>query len=299
MRTSRLLAAAAVALASAGCADRSPTLSAPDAPSRYHVTSLNVYCPSSLRVGYSSSCSAYGWDIYGHYHDYTYSASWGSTSYGVLNVGFYGGIYGVAAGNASVYAIVDGTWGWSGNVSVYNPPPPSYPASVTVSPGSATVFVGQSAGFTARVYDQYGNQMSGQTVTWSSSNTSVATVGSSGYAQGVSLGSATITATAGGVSGTAGVSVVSGFFVGISGPDVVDANQSCTWYADVSGGAGPYSYSWYAWPADGSSLYEPSSWTGSSSASSFTIDLTVTDANGVSVSASKQVSTNSTSGPIA
>jgi len=49
--------------------------------------------------------------------------------------------------------------------------------------------------------------MSGQVVTWSSSNTAIATVNAAGVVTGVTAGSATITATSSGKTGTATVSV--------------------------------------------------------------------------------------------
>ena len=79
---------------------------------------------------------------------------------------------------------------------------------MTVSPASATLAaLGDSARFTARVLDQYGNAMVGATVSWSSNNVAVATVNTSGVATAAGDGSATITATSGNASGTATVTV--------------------------------------------------------------------------------------------
>ena len=292
MKHPRLAATAALALALAGCTDRPvPTAAAPDGPARRtgYVTSVNVWCPGSVAVGSYAYCSAYAWDSDGGYTDRTFSAQWYAGS-GALNVYSFGTVQGVAAGTGWVYAVVDGVQGWT-TVNVYAVQTP-VPTSMSITPGSATVATGQSAGFTARVKDQNGNQMSGQSISWSSSNPSVATVNSNGYVTGVAPGSATITATSGSLSASASVSVVQGFTVSISGDAVVKPNHTCSWFAEVSGGAAPYSYSWWASPADGSSVYEPSSWTGYSWASSFTISLTVTDANGVRVSTSRQVTTS-------
>src|SRR5207244_7837774 len=51
--------------------------------------------------------------------------------------------------------------------------------------------------------------LSGRTVTWSSSNTAVATVSTSGLVSGVAPGSITISATSEGKSGTAAITVTS------------------------------------------------------------------------------------------
>ena len=90
------------------------------------------------------------------------------------------------------------------------PPPPPIPVAtaVTVNPGSAALSaLGATARFTAEVRDQNGQVMAGAAVAWSSSNAGVATVDASGVVTAAANGSATITATAGSVSGTAGVTV--------------------------------------------------------------------------------------------
>lgn len=88
-------------------------------------------------------------------------------------------------------------------------PAPSGPivGSVTVTPGSASGSVGQSAQFSATVKDANGNVMTGQTVTWSSTNSAVVSVTTSGYATATGGGSAAIVATAGGKSGQAAITV--------------------------------------------------------------------------------------------
>lgn len=80
-------------------------------------------------------------------------------------------------------------------------------ASVTVTPGTASGTVGESAQFTAIAKDGRGRTLSGRTVTWTSANTAVVTVTASGLATAVGGGSTTIRATVGGVVGTASVSV--------------------------------------------------------------------------------------------
>ena len=80
-------------------------------------------------------------------------------------------------------------------------------ASVSVTPPSATVAAGQSVQLTATPKDANGNALSGRTVTWSSSNTSVAIADVNGNVTGIAPGSATITATSEGQSGTAAITV--------------------------------------------------------------------------------------------
>src|SRR2546421_12622351 len=76
-------------------------------------------------------------------------------------------------------------------------------ASVTVTPSSASGQVGQTVQLTATPRDASGNPLSGRAVTWSSSDTTVATVTRTGFVTAKGAGTATITATSEGKSGTA------------------------------------------------------------------------------------------------
>lgn len=87
---------------------------------------------------------------------------------------------------------------------------PATVATVTVTPSTSTLAVGATATLTASVKDANGSEMTNQVVTWSSSQTSIATVNSStGLVTAVAAGTSTITATASGKSGTATVTVSS------------------------------------------------------------------------------------------
>jgi uncharacterized protein YjdB len=80
-------------------------------------------------------------------------------------------------------------------------------ASVSVTPGAVSATTGQTVQLTAIPRDAIGRPLLGRTVTWRSSNPAVVTVGASGLATGVPAGSATITATSEGKSGTAAITV--------------------------------------------------------------------------------------------
>ena len=80
-------------------------------------------------------------------------------------------------------------------------------ASVTVTPASATIFTNATLQLTATLKDARGNILTGRTVTWTSSNTGAATVSSNGLVTGVAVGSATVSATSEGKSGTSAISV--------------------------------------------------------------------------------------------
>ncbi len=88
------------------------------------------------------------------------------------------------------------------------PPPTPVATSITVTPSSHTLgSIGATVQLMATVKDQNNNTMSGQTVTWSSANTAVATVSAQGLVSAVSNGTAQITARSGNASGRATVTV--------------------------------------------------------------------------------------------
>ncbi|MBT8397078.1 MAG: SUMF1/EgtB/PvdO family nonheme iron enzyme [Gemmatimonadetes bacterium] len=80
-------------------------------------------------------------------------------------------------------------------------------ASVEVSLSTGFVDVGQTLSLFATAKDAAGNVISGRTITWSSSDGSVATVSGAGVVTGVDLGVATIMAACEGKSGTAAITV--------------------------------------------------------------------------------------------
>jgi hypothetical protein len=81
-------------------------------------------------------------------------------------------------------------------------------ATVVVTPPAVTIIAGATSQLSATLKDASGNALTGRTITWTSSANAVATVSATGNVTGVTLGSATITATAEGKSATAAVSVL-------------------------------------------------------------------------------------------
>ncbi len=89
--------------------------------------------------------------------------------------------------------------------SLTSPPPPPPPvASVAVSPGTASVQVGQNTILTAVTLDANGGTLSGRAVTWSANPQAIATV-ANGVVTGVSAGLVTIAATSDGNGRTTGM----------------------------------------------------------------------------------------------
>ena len=81
--------------------------------------------------------------------------------------------------------------------------------SLTVVPSSATIGRGQALQLTATLFDEFGDPLQ-TSVTWSSSNPSVATVSVGGTVYGREPGRAAITATAHGRTHGSAVHVVEG-----------------------------------------------------------------------------------------
>ena len=92
--------------------------------------------------------------------------------------------------------------------STPTPPPAPVATSISVTPSSHTLAtIGATVQLMATVRDQNNNPMTGQTVTWSSSNTAVASVSGNGLVTAVANGTAQIRAQSGNVSGTANITV--------------------------------------------------------------------------------------------
>lgn len=171
--------------------------------------------------------------------------------------------------------------------------------SVTVSCPTPIV-PGATGQCVAYGYDSNGQFTSSTVTTWSSANTSKITVNSSGVITGVATtNGVNISAVVDGVTGSKSVKVQPDIYFDYPVNDPVRAGEVCSWFAGVAAGTAPYTYSWSSssnWVHDtGYTDNEPWTWTGhSTSGSSFTIYLTVTDANGVSASTSKTVTISST-----
>jgi trimeric autotransporter adhesin len=127
---------------------------------------------------------------------------WSSTATDVATVSAAGEVTGVLDGSATITATSEGKSG-SATITVLKRPV----GSVTVTPSSASVRVGNSRSLTATVKDTKGKILSGITVVWTTSDASVAAVDTSGQVTGVAVGMATITATVDGKSDSAAITV--------------------------------------------------------------------------------------------
>jgi uncharacterized protein YjdB len=129
--------------------------------------------------------------------------SWSSTNTAVATVDLAGVVTAVAAGTAGITATAEGKSG-TANLTVVVPPV----AAVTVSLAAPTIAIGATTQASASITDKDGSVLTGRVVTWSSSNSGVATVSNTGLVTGVSAGSANITGTSEGKSGVATITVV-------------------------------------------------------------------------------------------
>jgi len=108
----------------------------------------------------------------------------------------------VGAGSASITATANGS---KAAVSVVVNLVPV--ATVSVSPSSLSLTVGQTGTFAATARDSTGGTLTGRTVTWTSSNTGIASVSAGGVVTAVAAGTATISATIDGKSGSGSVAI--------------------------------------------------------------------------------------------
>lgn len=128
--------------------------------------------------------------------------TWSTSDARIALVSASGLVTGVNSGTVTITAVSEGR---AGTAVVTVAPVPV--ASVDVAPSGSTLQPGQTAQLTATPRDAAGNPLSGRTISWSSSDTQVATVSNTGLVTAVRVGSATITATSEERSGSASVNV--------------------------------------------------------------------------------------------
>jgi uncharacterized protein YjdB len=133
------------------------------------------------------------------------AVTWSSSNTGISTVSASGLVTAVAAGTATITATSETKTGTS---AITVSAPASVPvASVTVSPSTASLLVGSTAQLSATTRDANNNILTGRIVTWSSSNTGISTVSTSGLVTAVAPGTATITATSETKTGTSAITV--------------------------------------------------------------------------------------------
>jgi uncharacterized protein YjdB len=131
------------------------------------------------------------------------SFTWTSRTPAVATVDASGQVTAVANGSAWIVATERGGLRDSAAVTVQQ-----RVASVTVTPGSRSIYLTRSFAFSASAVDGRGHPIGTPAFAWSSSAPSVASVDTTGRVTGLSLGTAQLRATTGGVTGVASLAII-------------------------------------------------------------------------------------------
>jgi hypothetical protein len=176
------------------------------------------------------------------------------------------------------------------------PPTPRFSVGPTASVAvhcPPKVQVGSGGQCYAFALDSLGFYVSSTVTSWSSSNTSVVVISSSGQLAPVAAGMVTITANMSGTTGTTTLPVRTDTdpSVSIDGFPVIPPNTNCTYTAIPSGGTSPFTYTWSVTSGSATGTASGDTWTGQSSAtgSSFVLKVVASDADGRKASATKSV----------
>jgi uncharacterized protein YjdB len=145
------------------------------------------------------------------------NVTWSSSADAIATVSSGGVVTGVTQGVVTITATVEGQSGSSTvTVNAAGPPPPVPVASVSVSPSTVSLTVGSTQSVTATPLDANGNPLAGRVITWSSGNSNVATVNSSGLITATGVGNTTVQATSEGQSGVVTVNVAAASIASIT-----------------------------------------------------------------------------------
>jgi len=157
----------------------------------------------TIALGENQQFTATGLYSDGSTKDLTGSADWASSNSGIATLSGSGFATSRGAGSATISATLSGVTGY-GTLTVTK----AILVSITVTPANPDLLLGTLQQFTATgtFSDQSMQDITGS-VTWASSNTSVASIRSGGLAAGLTLGSLIISASSGSISGSTTVNV--------------------------------------------------------------------------------------------
>ena len=192
----------------AGNGEATITASAGEASGSAVVTVMQVVASvevtpasSELAVGSTAQLTAEGFDENANAVEDA-QFSWASSDAAVASVDVSGLVTGIDEGETTITASADGASG-TAVVTVIQPL-----ASVEVTPSEVGLSaLGATVQLTAEGFDDDGNAVEGVRFSWKSSDAAIATVDASGLVTAAGNGEATITASAGGASGSAVVTV--------------------------------------------------------------------------------------------
>jgi uncharacterized protein YjdB len=180
----------------------------------------------TLNVGQTSDFTATAhWSNGTSTVPYDSSVTWTTNLPNVATVNSAGVVTAVAAGSATLTASANGL-NTTAAITVSSSSPTL--TSITLTPASSTLSIGQTVDITSAAkwsngtsttpYDSY--------LTWISSSPSVATVNAGGVVTAVAAGTATITASLGGVSRTAAITVNAGSAAALTGITMLQSTSS-------------------------------------------------------------------------
>ena len=129
--------------------------------------------------------------------------TWSSANDGIATVDDAGKVHGVALGQTLITAEVDGRSAQAAVKVIIRL------AQIVLTPDSLDVPLTTSKQIIPNLIGPNGEAITGRTITWSSANSAVATVGGTGLVSAVTAGNTTVTATAGSKSAVAKVHVSS------------------------------------------------------------------------------------------
>ena len=155
---------------------------------------------TAIKPGNTQQFSATATFQNGDTGDVTGRTKWTSSKPVAATIDANGLATGVAYGTTTISANCD-CYDVSTNFSVSSQTPSL--TSIAITPSNPTISAGNTQQFTATgTYSNNTTSVITNSVTWTSSDNTIATINSSGLASGVSAGDATVIATSGSVSGS-------------------------------------------------------------------------------------------------
>jgi len=164
---------------------------------------------SSIYMGDTVQLTAVALDQYGNPLAVQPSFNWLTNDTSIAMVNATGLVTGNTVGSATIVAYTTGSFiGATATVDVVNGPTTPVLTSISLTPATSSINVGDTVQLTAVAKDQYGNPLVVQpSFNWLSNNTGIAMVNSTGLVTGNTAGSSIITASVTGSSITATATV--------------------------------------------------------------------------------------------
>jgi Big-like domain-containing protein len=140
---------------------------------------------------------------------------WSTTGGSIINNGNFSGVLHITYSSPAqpgdyllVVTTAIGVPADTAHISVTATPVPVH--TVTVTPASISIVVGDTTRFSTTLADSTGSALFGRAITWSLSDSTKATIAGSGFVHAIAAGTTTVIATSEGRSGTAVLTVNAG-----------------------------------------------------------------------------------------